>query len=285
MGHANVTGRGPQARIHLAAVTGMTLPQAESHIHTAGQLWITRSSRGWTLDLSILTAAGITLARPHDAEARAEEAVRALSAAREHDGPPGVSLSSQPLGSRASRAARPDGDRACGLAVGPGTPWLQGIGWPAPKPGASWVAPLRFFTWKVLREQLGIAGMGVEAAKNFRDKHRMKALLREHDLPCARATLVHSATEAVEAALELLDRGEARVDEVVEQLPLESKLKRKPSSATERFYLLVETLLRTRRIRSVEVPVWTEAGLVEFLRADKIKVTVIRESRATDTAK
>ena len=55
----------------------------------------------------------------------------------------------------------------------------------------------------LVREKLGIAGMGSQAATNFRDKHQMKALFREHGLPCARATLVRSADEAVAAATSL----------------------------------------------------------------------------------
>jgi biotin carboxylase len=51
-----------------------------------------------------------------------------------------------------------------------------------------------------VREQLGIEGMGVEAARNFRDKHRMKALFRQHGLPCAKAELAHSVDEAVAGA-------------------------------------------------------------------------------------
>ncbi len=51
-----------------------------------------------------------------------------------------------------------------------------------------------------VREQLGITGMGVDASRNFRDKHRMKAVLREQGLPCAKASLAHSADEAVQAA-------------------------------------------------------------------------------------
>ncbi len=51
-----------------------------------------------------------------------------------------------------------------------------------------------------VREQLGITGMGVEAAKNFRDKHRMKALFRQHGLPCAKAELAHNTEEAVAGA-------------------------------------------------------------------------------------
>lgn len=46
------------------------------------------------------------------------------------------------------------------------------------------------------REILGVPGMGVEAAKNFRDKARMKTVLREAGLPCARHRLAATADEA-----------------------------------------------------------------------------------------
>ena len=51
-----------------------------------------------------------------------------------------------------------------------------------------------------VREQLGIPGMDLETARNFRDKSRMKDVLRSHDLPCARHRLCASADEAVEFA-------------------------------------------------------------------------------------
>ena len=51
-----------------------------------------------------------------------------------------------------------------------------------------------------VRERLGVVGMGVETAKNFRDKHRMKTLFREHGLPCAKTSLAHSVDETVQAA-------------------------------------------------------------------------------------
>ena len=41
-----------------------------------------------------------------------------------------------------------------------------------------------------VRESLGIEGMGVETAHNFRDKSRMKNLLRAAGLPCARHQMV-----------------------------------------------------------------------------------------------
>ncbi len=47
-----------------------------------------------------------------------------------------------------------------------------------------------------LRDALGIEGMGAEAARNFRDKSRMKDVLRAHGLPCARHALVRDGDEA-----------------------------------------------------------------------------------------
>lgn len=45
------------------------------------------------------------------------------------------------------------------------------------------------------RDALGIEGMGAEVARNFRDKDRMKAVLRAHGVPVARSALVHSVAE------------------------------------------------------------------------------------------
>lgn len=47
-----------------------------------------------------------------------------------------------------------------------------------------------------LRDALGLAGMGAEAARNFRDKSVMKDVLRAHGLPCARHALVRDEEEA-----------------------------------------------------------------------------------------
>jgi len=46
------------------------------------------------------------------------------------------------------------------------------------------------------REQLGVPGMRAEAANNFRDKSRMKNLLRAAGLPCARHRMVAREPEA-----------------------------------------------------------------------------------------
>ena len=51
-------------------------------MEAAGDLWIERSARTWTLDLDMLTGAGITIYRPDAPEQRAATADRELRAAR-----------------------------------------------------------------------------------------------------------------------------------------------------------------------------------------------------------
>jgi len=51
-----------------------------------------------------------------------------------------------------------------------------------------------------VRERLGIPGMGVEQALNFRDKARMKEVLRGAGIPCARHALVRTVGEAFDFA-------------------------------------------------------------------------------------
>ena len=51
-----------------------------------------------------------------------------------------------------------------------------------------------------VRGQLGIPGMGVVTAGNFRDKAQMKTVLRAAGVPCARHRLARSATDAADFA-------------------------------------------------------------------------------------
>jgi len=69
-GLAEITGKADAAFVHLCAVTGMTVDQAAAHIDGAFNLWQRRSQRTWTLDLRILTSAGIRVAPPPAAQAR-----------------------------------------------------------------------------------------------------------------------------------------------------------------------------------------------------------------------
>jgi D-alanine-D-alanine ligase-like ATP-grasp enzyme len=54
-----------------------------------------------------------------------------------------------------------------------------------------------------VRDRLGIPGVGVEVARNFRDKARMKTMLRAAGLPCARHCLAASSDEARAFAAEV----------------------------------------------------------------------------------
>jgi len=48
-----------------------------------------------------------------------------------------------------------------------------------------------------VREHFHIRGMSLDEAHNFRDKSRMKDILRANDIPCARHGLAHSSAEAL----------------------------------------------------------------------------------------
>lgn len=79
MGLAELRGHGEEAFDHLCAVTGMDEEQAQDHIDNAYAVWRARNTRDWTLDLRILTTAGIELAPPPDRGARARIAADTLA--------------------------------------------------------------------------------------------------------------------------------------------------------------------------------------------------------------
>ncbi|PRX97745.1 DUF5710 domain-containing protein [Allonocardiopsis opalescens] len=78
MGLAQLRGEAARATAHLRAVTGMTAGEARAHIEAAFELWRVRSAVDWSLDLRILTDAGITLAPPPEAAERTRVAGRRL---------------------------------------------------------------------------------------------------------------------------------------------------------------------------------------------------------------
>lgn len=91
-GYAQVTGNEAAAFDYLCAVAGMSAAQARQHIGQAFDVWQARSGRTWTLDLSLLTDAGITLAAPPAAGRRAAAAdrqVRAVRSAERQQAEPG----------------------------------------------------------------------------------------------------------------------------------------------------------------------------------------------------
>lgn len=51
-----------------------------------------------------------------------------------------------------------------------------------------------------IREKLGIAGVGTQVARNFRDKAEMKRCFHAHQIPCARFRQLHSRREAYDFA-------------------------------------------------------------------------------------
>lgn len=79
-GLAQLQGRGEHARAHLITVNTWTGSQADDHIGAAFMLGRDRSQFTWELDLSILTAAGITLRQPPpDGPGRIEAAQHKLA--------------------------------------------------------------------------------------------------------------------------------------------------------------------------------------------------------------
>jgi hypothetical protein len=83
---ATVRGREDEAFAHLVAVTGMTEAEARRHVDNAFQVWQRRSLITWSLDLSVLTDAGVTLAPPPAAGERATIAADTLAASPAPDG-------------------------------------------------------------------------------------------------------------------------------------------------------------------------------------------------------
>lgn len=77
-GLALLRNNGDEAFEHLRRVTGMTEEQAARHVDDAFEVWQQRSRRTWTLDLSMLTDAGITLTTPPAAADRPDHARREL---------------------------------------------------------------------------------------------------------------------------------------------------------------------------------------------------------------
>jgi hypothetical protein len=77
-GRAELTGRRDAALSHLMAVRQCDRAAAEAHVNEAFRVWQLRSARAWELDLSMLTAAGITPAPPPGAGDRAAVAEQTL---------------------------------------------------------------------------------------------------------------------------------------------------------------------------------------------------------------
>jgi len=107
-GLAELKGNATAARTHLQTVTGLTSHEIADHIDAAFSTWRARSASAWTLDLRILTNAGITLAPPPNAPGRVTAADDAL---RIHRGTPPPQPPTTPAHRPATRPApaRPKG--------------------------------------------------------------------------------------------------------------------------------------------------------------------------------
>lgn len=101
------------------------------------------------------------------------------------------------LGQRLAAHTRIEDGLAPGAILDAVRAWVPRFGPPARVIGA--LEQLQVPLAEV-REVLRIPGMGVEAARNFRDKARMKDVLRAAGVPCARHRLARSADEALAAA-------------------------------------------------------------------------------------
>lgn len=101
---SQVLGIEAEVFAHLVKVTKTSAAAARRHVEEAFALWQQRSRATWSLNLSILTDAGITLAPPPDAQTRVRVAKRALGTSGGSAGAP-----KQPGSGSAVR--RPLGDR------------------------------------------------------------------------------------------------------------------------------------------------------------------------------
>jgi len=75
-GFASIKGRDAEARAHLAAVNGWSAAQTARHIDEAAGVWRQRNTVDWSLDLSMLTDAGIQVRRPPSAAERRDQGTR-----------------------------------------------------------------------------------------------------------------------------------------------------------------------------------------------------------------
>lgn len=104
------------------------------------------------------------------------------------------------------------------------------------------------------REALGLPGMGVQAATNFRDKARMKTLLRANGLPCARHRLAPSVDDAVAFA-------------EVSGFPVVVK---PPAGAGAQQTFRVESMDQLRRALATQLPTPSNPVLLEeFVRGEE----------------
>ena len=104
------------------------------------------------------------------------------------------------------------------------------------------------------RESLGLPGLSVEAATNFRDKSRMKTLLRANGIPCARHSLAPTLEDATAFA-------------AASGFPLVVK---PPAGAGAQQTYRVENMDQLRRALAVQTPSPSKPVLLEeFVRGEE----------------
>lgn len=113
-----------------------------------------------------------------------------------------------------------------------------------------------------VRDALDIEGVRSDVARNFRDKDRMKQVLREHDVPVARSVLAHSLNElrsfATEVGFPVVlkprsgvgGQGTSRIDSMVDLLASAER-----HAANNEMPLQVEEFVRARELTCETVTV------------------------------
>lgn len=81
-GLASLRGRGEHALRHLMTVNGWHPHQACAHVDEAERVWRLRSQIDWMLDLTLLTAAGVSVSAPPGAAQRRAAAIARLNDVR-----------------------------------------------------------------------------------------------------------------------------------------------------------------------------------------------------------
>lgn len=104
-GRAVVFGTAEAAFAHLRVVTGMSKAAADAHVAEAFHVWEERSRWAWTLDLSMLTDAGVTVRQPPNAAERSSAAMASL-AVQDDDVCAGAAERAKALGIQQRTAAK-----------------------------------------------------------------------------------------------------------------------------------------------------------------------------------
>ncbi|MGP3979246.1 DUF5710 domain-containing protein [Streptomyces sp. 8N114] len=141
-GLAEINGKRSAALAHLRSVTGMSATAAESHVRAAFALWRERSAREWTLDLSMLTGAGITVVPPPSAPERERAAWRTVRRERAAGAPAAPPVTARPAAPspavRETPSARTVSEEELARALD------TVFGRPAPGGGPQWIAVPRW---------------------------------------------------------------------------------------------------------------------------------------------